>query len=387
MNSRERLLNALKHVEPDRVPYDLGSTLVTSINRMAYSNLVSFLGLPQRQIRIHDLVQQLAWVDEDVLQRLSVDTRGVFVKDPASWKLQFREDARYRFFKDMWGVTWRMPKEGGLYYDLWLHPLQGAEASELDHYPWPDPLDSARIDGLEEQTRALWERGEYAVIMGSTGMTSGLLQTSQWLLGFEDCYARLAGDRPFMEKLYDKLMELDLAFWEFFLPRVGPYLNIILYADDFGGQSGLLMSKSMFRHYFKPRYKQIFCLIKEKSPHLYIMFHNCGAIYDLIPELIDLDVDILNPIQVSAEGMDTKKLKREFGDALTFWGGINTQRILPRGTPQEVKDEVKRRIDDLAPGGGYVLNTVHNIQRDVPPQNIMAMLEALQEYGMYSLDG
>jgi len=140
----------------------------------------------------------------------------------------------------------------------------------------------------------------------------------------------------------------------------------------------------MYRKYIKPGHKKIFSFIKGKAPHIHIHFHSCGSVYDFIPDLIDAGIDSLNPVQVSAAKMDTKRLKKEFGDVLTFWGGgVDTQRILPRGTPNEVKDEVKRRIDDLAPGGGFVFNTVHNIQADVPPENIMAMWEALQEYGIY----
>jgi uroporphyrinogen decarboxylase len=237
---------------------------------------------------------------------------------------------------------------------------------------------------LIDRVKPLHDAGEYCVVLGSCGMSVGLLQTVQWLQGFEDSFANLAGNRAFIHKLVDKIAELDLEFWDAFLPEVGQYIDVILYADDFAGQNRLLMSVDMYRDYFKAGYQQIFRLIRRKAPNIHILFHSCGAVYDLIPELIELDIDILNPVQVSAADMDTKRLKKEFGNDITFWGGgVDTQRILPYGTPQQVKDEVKRRIDDLAPGGGFVFNTVHNIQHDVPPENVMAMHEALFEYGVY----
>jgi uroporphyrinogen decarboxylase len=385
MNSRERVLTALSHKEPDRVPFDLGSTLVTGISHKTYRGLLPLLGLdPKRDVRLLDVIQQIAIVDEDALQKLGVDVRGVLTRPSSKWHLEIQEDERSTFLKDQWGIIWRMPKQSGMYYDMTCHPLPGDDPADIDRFPWPDPRDEARWQGLAEEAKALHDAGEFAIILGSTGVTVGLLQTAQWLQGFVDSFTNLAGSPVFMHKLLDKLMELDMAFWESFLPAVGPYLDIVLYADDFGVQNGLVMSLPMYRRYFKPRYQRIFSLIKQKSPHLRIFFHTCGSAYDIIPELIEVGVDILNPVQVSAAHMDTRQLKKEFGADITFWGGgVDTQRVLPHGTPQQVKDEVKRRIEDLAPGGGFVFNTVHNIQHDVPPQNVQAMQEALFEYGRY----
>ena len=385
MNSRERMLKALNHEEPDRVPFDLGGTLVSGINHKTYRGLLTLLGLnADREVRFLDIVQQIAIVEEDVLRKLGVDVRGILVGPPSNWQLNLQQDDTSTFFRDQWGIGWRMPKKTGLYYDLYHHPLMGERLDDIDRYPWPNPRDPARWSGLVEQAKALQDAGEYFVCQGSTGVTAGLLQTSQWLQGYLDHFTNLAGNPKFMHKLLEKLMEIDIAFWEVFLPVVGPYLDMVMYADDFAGQNGVLMSMAMYREYFKPRYKQIFDVIRDKAPHVKIFFHSCGAIYDLIPELIDLGVDIVNPVQVSAAGMDTKRLKKDFGKDIVFWGGgIDTQYVLPRGTVQEVKDEVKRRIEDLAPSGGFVFNTVHNIQGDVPPENVIAMHEALLEYGKY----
>lgn len=383
MTARERVLLAIRHQQPDRVPFDLGSTLVTGITRFVYRDLLSYLGIKRKKIHICDIIQQLARVDEEVLQRLKVDVRGIFTRDPSGWKLRVEDGENYTYFTDIWGITWRMPKVGGYYYDMCHHPLSGANIEDLEHYAWPDPTDRTRIKGLKEEARLIREKKKSAVILGSTGMTVGLLQTATWLQGFEEFYINLSNNPTLTSKLLDKLLELDIKFWEIFLPEMGKDIDIILYADDFGIQNSMLMSLEMFRKYFKPRYKEIFSFIKSRCS-AYIFFHTCGSVYDLIPDLIELGVDILNPVQVNAAKMDTKRLKSEFGDSITFWGGgIDTQKVLPFGRPQEVKDEVRKRIEDLAPGGGFIFNTVHNIQANVPPENIMAMWEALQEFGKY----
>lgn len=383
MTSRERVLNCLHHQEPDRVPFDLGSTLVTGVTDIAYKNLLSHLGIGKEKINICDITQQLAEVDEELLQRLRVDMRGVFLENFSNWEFKLKEDEDNFYFEDAWGVTWKRPKAGGYDFIPFKHPLSKASSlRHIDAYSWPDPVDCSRIRNLQEKIVRKKKQG-YTVILGSVGMSVGLFQTATWLQGFEECYANLAANPSLMSGLLDKLVELDMKFWDFFITEVKDHPDVILYADDFGIQNGLLISSEMFRKYFKPRYKKIFTFIKSRCS-AYILFHTCGSVYELIPELIEMGVDILNPVQVSAANMDTKRLKKEFGEDIVFWGGgVDTQKILPFGNPQEVRDEVKRRIDDLAPGGGFVFAPVHNIQPDVPPQNIMAMWETLQEFGEY----
>lgn len=175
-----------------------------------------------------------------------------------------------------------------------------------------------------------------------------------------------------------------MRYWEKALSIVGDLVDVVQEGDDYGGQNGLLISPQIWRQVFKPRLKQLFSHIKRHAPHVFVFFHSCGSIYEIIPDLIEVGVDILNPVQVAAANMDTKRLKREFGKDLTFWGGgVDKQKVLPRETPEQVREEVKRRIEDLAVGGGFVFTTVHNIQADVPPENILAMWEALQEFGRY----
>jgi len=379
MTSRQRLLTALNHKEPDRIPYDLDGTNQSGIHHIAYRNLLSYLGIRKDKITIRDPIQQLAHVHEDVLEKLKVDTRIIYPKDPSNWKLNIEEDKEGKYFIDQYGIKWTMHK-GGFYFDPTGHPLTEGSIEELNNHPFPDPSDQKRIEGLKEVARGFRERG-FPVNMMS--MSGGFFEASFWLRGFENFYCDLAGNPRYACSLMDKLLEIEMGYWDLVLSELGDYIDIALTANDLGGQDGPVISPSMYRKYIKPRQKKLNSFIKNKKSSIYIFFHCCGSIYDLLPGLIETGIDIINPVQVSAAKMNTKRLKKEFGDALTFWGGIDTQEILPYGTPQEVKDEVKRRIDDLAPGGGFVLTSVHNIQADVPPENIMAMWETLQEYGKY----
>jgi uroporphyrinogen decarboxylase len=380
MNYRERILAALRHKEPDCLPFDLGSTGITGIHKTAYRNLLSYLGIKKAEIQTSDMIQQLASVDEELLQRFGVATRGVRPRNSSSWSLEIQKSDGCKYFLDEYGVKWSMPDEGGLYYDMKEHPLKSAKRHEdIENYPWPNPQDPVRVAGLREKIKKL---SNCAVVL--TGPGEGFFERSLWMRGFEGFYMDLATNPSLAISLLDKLTDFRIKFWELLLDEVGDLVHVVVEADDLATQKGLMISPEMYRRYIKPRHKRVFSFIKEKAPHVYIFLHSCGAIYDLIPDLIEVGVDILNPVQVSAAKIDTKKLKKEFGDVLTFWGGgVDTQRVLPRSTPDEVKEEVKRRIDDLAPGGGFIFAAVHNIQADVPPENIIAMWEALQEGGNY----
>lgn len=385
MNSRQRLVTALNHEEPDRVPLDLGQSSFTGIAAIAYKNLLDYLGKEKREIIVHDRKQQLAAMDQDVLEELGVDVRGVYFDPPDSWSFNLNDNTDYFFYTDHWHITWRMPKNNGLYYDLWKSPFEGMSLSEAtDQFDWPVINDETRIHRLSDNAKRIKNENEYFITIGGCAMTVGYFQEFQWLQGIEQSYINLAADPVGSSKLLDKLEELELQFWEWVLPKIGENIDMIVMPDDFAGQNGLLISKKMFRKYFKPRYERLFSTIKRLSPHIMCFYHCCGSVTELLPDFIEMGADILNPLQLSAAGMDIAQIKKDFGKDLVFWGGgVDTQRTLPNGTPQEVKDEVKRNLDSLAPGGGYVFNPVHNIQADVPPQNIVAMLEALSEYGKY----
>ena len=380
MLPRQRILTALAHQEPDHLPLDIGGTDVTGIHAAAYRRLLPALGFPvPAEIPIQDTVQQLAHIDEAVLRRLQAHCRALFPNPPAAWRFDLHQDPAANWFVDEWGITWRKPQGSGLYYDIAHSPLAGAGIEALQAHPWPDPLDPARQEGLAQAAAALHAAGEHAVILsGLTG--GGPMEVSAWLCGFENFFVALLAEPDFADALLDKILEIKLAFWQAVLPTVGPYVDIISESEDLGVQDRLMVSPRAFRAHIKPRLRQLFAGIKAAAPHVKILLHSDGAIAPILPDLIEIGVDILNPVQVTAHGMgDTAFLKREFGRELVFWGGIDTQKVLPFGTPAEVRDEVRRRIDDLAPGGGYVLASVHNIQAGVPPENILAMLQAWEE--------
>lgn len=386
MNSRERVRLSLDHKEPDRVPFDLGGTLVTGIHIQAYRRLRDHLGLPTKdEIPLADVFQQIVLVDEDVRERLKVDVRHVSPGSSAAYELEIKDMGDYTYYYDEWGVGLRMPKRGGFYYDMFDHPLKDATTvEEIESHPWPDPGDPARFEGLREQAGHAAEVEGQAVVLGGFGV--GVMERAAWLRGFENFFLDLVANEPLLCRLMDIVLELKMAYWEKALAEVGEYADVVEETEDLGSQTGMLISPDMYRKFAKPRHQELFDFIHAHSDAK-VFFHSCGAIRPIIPDLIEVGIDILNPVQVSAVGMDTAELKGEFGQDLTFWGGgVDTQEILNAGTPQKVRDEVKQRIDDLAPGGGFVFATVHNTQPDVPPENFMAMWDTLQECGINWVD-
>lgn len=382
--SRKRVIEALNHREPDRVPLDLGSTCVTGISRKALSRFLEYIRLSHRPVEISDTFQQLGRPPEDLLQWLGVDARPLDPRPSSTWRLQLERRGDSDVFYDEWGVGWRKPIHSELYYDMFDHPLASAsDVDDLRRFAWPDPEDPARYEHLENEARLLEETTGAALVLGR--MAPGVVELAAWMRGFENFYADLAGDPGFAAALLDIVLEIKMRYWEIAIPKVGDSIVVISEADDMASQNCLVFSPDTYRRIIKPRHKALMEHIHRLAPHAFIFFHSCGAIHELIPDLIEVGVDILNPVQVSATGMDPHRLKSDFGDALTFWGGgVDTQHILPHGTPSEVRDEVRRRIDQFAPGGGFVFNTVHNIQADVPPENLAAMYEALREFGVYA---
>lgn len=382
----ERISVSLNHKEPDRIPLDLGSTKMTGINIKAYKNFIEYKGWDglDQDPEILDPVQQLAFMPDEVLKRLGVDTRGLMPSAPSNFKTQYIEGDGYIKFADEWGVEWSKPIHGGHYFDIVSSPIVGSDIDilNLDSFTWPDPLDSSRIKHFPKRIADVKAQGDYAFVMH--GISAGLFEMALRLRGFEQFFMDLALEPDFACGILDRVLEIKMQFWGKAMELVGDDVAVAIEADDLGTQNSLLISPDMYRQFIKPRHKKLFSFIKEKAPHVKVFLHSCGAIKPLIHDLIEAGVDILNPLQVSAKDMNTKDLKKEFGDYITFWGGgVDTQRTLPFGSSEEVKDEVKQRIDDLAPGGGFVFSTIHNIQGDVPPENIEAMLEVLSVYGIY----
>ncbi len=379
---RERLISSLDHREADRIPFDLGGNPNAGIHEIAYRNLLTLLG-EKRKITVDDTITQQARIHEDILQKLKVDTRKVTYPLGGTVTNRIAEEQGYSYFIDDYGIKWGKPDEGGLYYDIRSSPLTGSISKEdIKALPMPALPGPEEIKNLRKEAGRYAGAG-YAVIVPEPA--GGLFEQSCWLRGFEDFLADLALNLSIVESLLDRLVEFRLRYWTLLLKELGDYIDIVAEADDVATQDSLMCSPQLFRKIFKPRYKIIFDHIKKEAKKpVYIVVHSCGAIRELIPDFIEVGVDALNPVQVSAAGMDTRSLKKDFGADITFWGGgVDTQKVLPHGTPQQVREEVKRRIDDLAPGGGFVFATVHNIQADVPPENIVAMWETLQEYGTY----
>jgi uroporphyrinogen decarboxylase len=382
MDSRERVLRALRHQEADRVPFDLSSTPVTGIHRVAYRALRRALGLPEREVRIWHLMQQLARVDDDVHRAMETDARGLRPGAPSGWQLELRPEGEYQCYTDEWGIVRRMPQEGGYYFDLCRSPLAGARSpADIERHPFPDSVDPARFAGLCQEAEKARAEGRIFVL---GGICAGMLEMGQWLRGYENFFCDLAGDRRMAEALCDRIVELKWRYWEKALALLGEAVDVIQEGDDYGGQHGLQVSPALWRQVFKPRLAWLLGRIKRQAPQTAVFFHSCGSIFEILPDLIEVGVDALNPVQVAAARMDSRELKKEFGRSLTFWGGgVDTQRVLPTGTPAQVRDEVRRRVEDLAPGGGFVFAAVHNIQADVPAANVLAMRQALRESGRY----
>ncbi len=383
MNSRERVKLALEHKEPDRIPFDLGGTVLTSMHHIVYRGVREKLGLPAIEPTIMDVLQQLAEIDEDVRQLWETDVTNVAPRSSATFQIEINttDMPDYDFFTDEFGVVWRKPKEGGWFFDMYKHPLSGSiTKKDIDDYPWPDPVDPARFEGLAERAREVAESGQ-AVILG--GLTAGFMEITAWVRSFADYYADLAGNKELIGYLMDKIIDLKLQYWEVALPLVGEYADVVQEADDFAGQFNMLFSPNTFREMMTPRQKYLFGRIHELTDAK-IFFHSCGAIRKAIPDLIENGVDIINPVQISATGMDPFGLKKDFGKDLSFWGGgVDTQRVLGDGTPQDVRDDVKRNIEALSKDGGFIFAAVHNIQPNVPPENVLAMYEAYREHRDY----
>jgi len=382
MTSRERIIKSLSHHEPDRVPYDLGGIGPTGISLGAYENYLKYKKLPEKAEGSVTSGQR-ARISETMLKQLGVDTRSLVYGAQAAWKFELHEEQGSQTYYDEWGIGHRMSDAGGRNYFICDHPLARVETADLPHYPWPDPLDPKRLEGLREAAERFRKTTDPAILLSGT-FSQGILQFAAQLEGYERFFTNLFMDPARVEWLMDKILELKLAFYGWALDALEGLVDIVCEADDFGHQRGQWISPDMFRKFVKPRYETLFSFVKRRSG-VKVFMHSCGAVYPFIPDIIDMGADILNPIQLSARDMgDTGRLKREFGDAISFWGGgVDVQQALPFMSPQQVETEVKRRIDDLAPGGGFVFAATQTIQPDTPPENIEAMLRALQRYGLY----
>ncbi len=386
--SLERVKTSLEHKEPDKVPFDLGGSGVTGINRISLAKLRTYLGMPEKEVQLYNIVTQLGIVEDDLVERLKIDVRAVDPKAPTIPGLAkdvWQEKDFYRLL-DEFGIGWEMQVEKGHYFDLYHHPLSAFETvEEVFSYPWPNANDSGRYTGMKEKADLVTNVEKRAYMLGRH--CSGMWETAMWMTGYEKFFCDMILNEKLVHAIMSKFTELKMQYWERALEEVGDSALVISEADDLATQSSLLVSLDLYKKLIWPYHKQLFEHIKKKAKSkVYIFFHNDGDCAPTIPLLLEAGVDILNPIQVSCPGMDTKILKREYGKDITFWGALcDTQFILPFGTPKQVCEETKRRTEDLMKDGGWIAAPIHNIQSEVPPENIMAMWDTLQKYGVYQL--
>jgi uroporphyrinogen decarboxylase len=381
LSHRERVLRAVNHQEPDRVPIDLGGTTATSIFLGAYERLREHLGLalsrPVQRVYAHtDIVR----VDPAVVDRcggdvLPIQVEGTNVLHYADQTTPLADGG----YVDEYGVIFERP-EGSPYALVARAPFAGdPDVARIARHPWPDPNDPRRIAGLAECAARLRATSDRALAIG---LPARFLSFGQNLCGFADWMMFLSTEPVFVEALLDKALENQMGICAQVLDTLGDNVDIVMFADDLGTEQSLQISPAMYRSLIKPRQKALFDAVRQRT-EAKIFFHSDGAIASILPDLIEVGVDIINPVQPTCAGMDTARLKRDFGRDITFWGSVDTQHVLPFGTPAQVADEVRRRIDDLAPGGGFVLAAVHNIQPDVPPENIVALFDTALAYGRY----
>ncbi len=402
MKSRECVLTALRHQEADRIPIDLNGMASTGIMAVAYNCLKAHLGMTDGETQVYDIGQQLAHPEPAVLERFGVDvlplTHVPYGLDPVrpEWKPWTLPDGSpamvpsgfnpvrsergdWLILDDEGRVLSRMPA-GGLYFDGVYRPLaEATTVAEIEAYEL-SPISDAELAWLRNEACRLYETTDKA-IMGHFG--GNILEGAQGLRGWDRFMMDMALEPKLAHALTQKLADHYVANLPRYLDAVGDYIQIIQMGDDLGTQRGPQLSPDMYREFIKPRHRQVYQYVKAHS-NLYVFLHSCGSVYALIPDLIEESVDILNPVQISAADMDPARLKREFGRDIVFWGGgADTQRVLPCAKPEEVRQHVRELIEIFAPGGGYVFCQVHNIQANVPPENVVAMFEAAQEFGRY----
>ncbi len=399
MTSRERVLAAIRHEEPDRVPIDLGAMGSTGIQAVVYSKLKAHLGIDGGQTRVYDTMQQLAQIELPIFDRFHLDVISVsnrFDADPKGWKPWVMPDGSDAYIpagfnpesdgeggyvvKDSKGnVRMRSPK-GCLYFEPAYHPLANVTTlSQLEDWN-PRPLPDEYLDGLRANAEFLHENTDYAILGGFGG---NILESGQGLRGWGQFMMDMAADPEFTHTMLDKLTEMHLTNLKRYLEALGGYIHIIQMGDDLGTQTATQLSLDMYREYIGPRHKKIYQYVRENSG-VALFLHTCGSVYDLIPDFIEEGVQILNPVQTAAAKMDPQRLKEEFGADITFWGGgCCTQTILRTGTPKEVRQHVQQRMEIFKPGAGFIFNRIHNVQADVPPENVVAMLDAAYEFGAY----
>lgn len=383
MDSRERVLKSLNHQEPDRVAIDFAGTGVSTICYQAYNELVKYLGYDFERYQPEDLGAG-AWAGVvtphiELYDRLHSDVMMVGMGQPDTWELDIQYGDEYDTYVDEWGTTVVRPK-GGHYFDYRIFPIKEGTVEAFETWKkWPDPNNAGRW--RDYRNRCLEARATGRAITSFSVFGGGIFEQPARIMPMEEFLMGIASDPKFSDMVLGKMFDIYYDATVRMLEEVGDILDVWVYWDDLSGQERPLVSASWVNKHLRPLHRKLFDKVKSMTDAK-IFFHTCGAVRPWIPYLIEVGVDILNPVQVSAAGMDPFELKRDFGDDIVFWGGAcNPQKTLAFGTPRQVADEVKRHIDALASGGGFVLANVHNIQNLVPPRNIVAMFDTAYEYG------
>ena len=371
LSHRQRILKALDHQQPDRVPIDLGSTIVTGIACNAYSGLKNYLGFDLGETKPFDRIAQVAQIDDVVLDLFQIDTRGVIPGLPENYPP--KELPEENGFFDEWGLLRKMPPGADSYF-LANAPLSGELSLEaICQHPWPDPSDPGRTRNLVKKVKEFRQKGDWAILLS---LPANFIATSMMLRGFEDWFIDSALNPDLIGALMDQVLEIQMEMCTNLLREVGGLVDIVVNLDDLATQDRLLVSLPTYRRLLEPRLVRFYDFLRSKTGAK-ILHHTDGAVEPLLSSLIEMGIDAVNPLQVSAKGMDdVAGLKRKYGPRLSFWGGIDTQHILPHGSTSDVKRVVQAMVRELNVDGGYVLTSVHNVQNDVPPQNIVAMFES-----------
>ncbi len=379
LTSRERVIKTINHQEPDRVPVDF-----TPLYDF-YLDLKQYLGLEIEEDVGYNIAMEVI-PHPDVLRKLGVDLISVKLGSPVTPKKEARSDG---LVQDEWGVLFKQVFQpgGGRYHEVVYSPLKDATMDDLDTYPWPVPDMPGRGEKAELSAKRLYEDTDLAIV-GRFG--GAILDAAVYLLGMETWMVRLAKDKAFIDRFLEKITDVQIALDRIGLEAAGKYIQIFKASgEDLGMQMGPLYSMKMFREqllpHFRRRYRAAREILNEVNPSAKIMLHSCGSIRAFLPDLIESEIDIIDPIQPYAAGMDSAELKRDFGDRLCFHGGVDIQQVLPFGTKEDIIREARTRIQALGKGGGYILAPAHNVQADVPPENLVTLYEAARRYAGYPM--
>lgn len=380
MNRREAFAATVNHQEPERVLVDYGKH-IGSFHRQAYAQLLEYLGL-ETDIRILDRMAQNVVLDEAVRQRLGIDFRWIVPQWVGVREVEIDGEKGYI---DMWQTPHKWTEYGN-YFAIHDQPLgqEDLTQEDIDSFDWPNPDDPAMFTGLREQAKDWYENTDYVV--GADGVKAGILQTAAQIRGYDKLFLDFGCDPDRAHAVLDKISEVINHMYRRYMQAVGDYVQVVVITDDQGTQDSLMISPEMFRDFIKPRLRSQIETIKENAD-VKVLMHCDGAVLRIVDDLIDIGVDILNPIQTVVDGFeDTHQLKERFKGRVSFHGGIDVQKVLPNASVEEVRSEVKKRIHDLGRGGGYIIAPCHNINIDIPFENSVAMFDAAHEFGQYPLE-